>query len=50
MSMKLDDQSRWRKGEIATVLPVLPDRSYEVRLEDGTGRQAPNFETCQIRG
>jgi len=35
--VKLDEQSEWRKGEIAT---VLSHRSYEVRLqEDDTVRR-----------
>ena len=34
--MKFDDQSDWRKAEIAN---VLPHRSYDLRLEDGTVRR-----------
>jgi len=34
--MKFDDQFYWRKAEIAN---VLPHRSYELRLEDGTVRR-----------
>ena len=34
--MKFDDQSDWRKAEVAN---VLPHRSYELRLEDGTVRR-----------
>jgi len=33
---KFDDQSDWRKADIAN---VLPHRSYELHLEDGTVRR-----------
>jgi len=48
--MKFDDQSDWRKAEIAN---VLPHRSYELRLEDGTVRRrthAPLKNACPAFG